>query len=90
MPVPLYVLRAVIDHVFVALPDQVEKTLPGNVTGLNNGNAHSSDLQNLRAPRRRMVGLGFYEARTLSLFAGLASEVQYRALETLFWPRAAR
>src|SRR4029078_11849041 len=40
VPVPLYVLRAVIDHVFVALPDQVEKALPGYVTGLNNGNAH--------------------------------------------------
>jgi hypothetical protein len=40
VPMSLDELSAVIDHVFVASPDQVEKALPGNVTGLDDANAH--------------------------------------------------
>ena len=40
VPMPLRVLRAVKDHIFVASADQIEETLPGNVTGLNDGNTH--------------------------------------------------
>jgi hypothetical protein len=36
---PLHILDAVEDHVFVASADKVEKTLPRYVAGLNDGNA---------------------------------------------------
>ena len=40
VPVTLHVLHTVVDDVLVALPDQVEKTLPGNVAGLDDRDAH--------------------------------------------------
>src|ERR1700687_5672091 len=40
VPMPLRILRAVKRHVFIALPDQVEKSLPGDVAGLDDANAH--------------------------------------------------
>ena len=51
VPMPLHILRTVIDHVFIAPPDQVEKALPGNVTGLNDANTHVKPLG--RVDRRR-------------------------------------
>src|ERR1700730_3905910 len=42
VPVPLHELGTVVDHVFVAAPDQVEKDIPGNGAGLDDANAHVS------------------------------------------------
>ena len=40
VPMPFHILRVVEHDIFVAAPDQVEKPLPGNVTGLDDANAH--------------------------------------------------
>jgi hypothetical protein len=40
VPMPLDVLRTVKHHILVASADKVEKTLPWNVAGLDDANAH--------------------------------------------------
>lgn len=44
VPVPLHILHAIENHVFVALPDKVEEAFPGNVAGLDDRNSHSYDF----------------------------------------------
>src|SRR5439155_9057148 len=55
VPMPFHVLRAVIDHVFVATSDQVEKAFPRNVAGLDDGNAH---VMITRRPLTDVAGKG--------------------------------
>ncbi|MGY4357831.1 hypothetical protein ACVW0J_004324 [Bradyrhizobium sp. i1.7.7] len=35
VPVPLHILHTIVDHVFVALADEVEEAPPGDVAGLD-------------------------------------------------------
>lgn len=44
VPMPLNVLSTVVNDVFVAPPDQIEKTFPGNIAGLDDADTHDGEV----------------------------------------------
>jgi len=40
VPMPLHILCAIEDHIFVAMSDEVKKAFPWNVTRLNDADSH--------------------------------------------------
>ena len=90
VPMPLHILDAVEDHVFVALSDQVEKTLPRHVAGLNDGYALW-----LRRPLRGVgviaIAVGAGETRVSGVVrprgSGLGSGLNCCAISAALRPR---